>query len=77
MLRISHLSIARIRQIVTEYQRPGTARSLSTHEIIILHTGLSNAIILRYAKVAELVDALDLGSSALRRESSSLSFRTK
>lgn len=29
------------------------------------------------AKVAELVDALDLGSSVLRRESSSLSFRTK
>ena len=28
------------------------------------------------AKVAELVDALDLGSSASRRESSSLSFRT-
>ena len=28
------------------------------------------------AKVAELVDALDLGSSVLRRESSSLSFRT-
>ncbi len=30
-----------------------------------------------YARVAELVDALDLGSSAARRESSSLSFRTK
>lgn len=29
-----------------------------------------------FAKVAELVDALDLGSSAERRESSSLSFRT-
>ena len=28
------------------------------------------------AKVAELVDALDLGSSALRREGSSPSFRT-
>ena len=28
------------------------------------------------AKVAELVDALDLGSSVERRESSSLSFRT-
>ena len=28
------------------------------------------------AEVAELVDALDLGSSVLRRESSSLSFRT-
>ena len=29
------------------------------------------------AKVAELVDALDLGSSGVSRESSSLSFRTK
>ena len=29
-----------------------------------------------YAGVAKLVDALDLGSSVLRRESSSLSFRT-
>ncbi len=30
-----------------------------------------------YAKVAELVDALDLGSCGVTRESSSLSFRTK
>lgn len=30
----------------------------------------------KIAKVAKLVDALDLGSSAARRESSSLSFRT-
>ena len=30
----------------------------------------------RCARVAELVDALDLGSSVLRRESSSLSSRT-
>ncbi len=30
----------------------------------------------KYAEVAELADALDLGSSAARRESSSLSFRT-
>ena len=29
-----------------------------------------------FAKVAELVDALDLGSSGATRESSSLSFRT-
>ena len=34
------------------------------------------ALLLEWAKVAELVDALDLGSSAARRESSSLSFRT-
>jgi hypothetical protein len=33
-------------------------------------------LLLRVAKVAKLVDALDLGSSAARRESSSLSFRT-
>ena len=30
----------------------------------------------QFAKVAELVDALDLGSSGVTRESSSLSFRT-
>ena len=30
----------------------------------------------RFAKVAELVDALDLGSCGVTRESSSLSFRT-
>ena len=30
----------------------------------------------KYAEVAELVDALDLGSSIVRCESSSLSFRT-
>jgi hypothetical protein len=29
-----------------------------------------------YARVAELVDALDLGSCGVTRESSSLSFRT-
>ena len=31
---------------------------------------------IQIAKVAELVDALDLGSSGVTRESSSLSFRT-
>jgi hypothetical protein len=35
-----------------------------------------NSQIKSHAKVAELVDALDLGFSAVRRESSSLSFRT-
>ena len=35
-----------------------------------------NREITEFAKVAELVDALDLGFSAARRESSSLSFRT-
>ena len=38
-----------------------------------LNTGIA---CMSYAKVAELVDALDLGSSVARRESSSLSFRT-
>ena len=33
--------------------------------------------LLNVADVAKLVDALDLGSSAARRESSSLSIRTK
>ena len=33
-------------------------------------------IAMRRARVAELVDALDLGSSGATRESSSLSFRT-
>ncbi len=32
--------------------------------------------VVKLAKVAELVDALDLGSSGASRESSSLSFRT-
>ena len=34
-------------------------------------------ILVEHAKVAELVDALDLGSSGATRESSSLSFRTR
>ena len=39
--------------------------------------GLLISIILnKIARVAELVDALDLGSSGATRESSSLSFRT-
>ena len=46
----------------------------------LMPTYLSYATIIQMlferAKVAELVDALDLGSSAARRESSSLSFRT-
>ncbi len=37
---------------------------------------LYNQTSLRCARVAELVDALDLGSSGVTRESSSLSFRT-
>ncbi len=36
-----------------------------------------NTLLTYNARVAELVDALDLGSSAAGRESSSLSFRTK
>ncbi len=45
-----------------------------THPIIRLHCS-SNAA-KKFAEVAELVDALDLGSSIARCESSSLSFRT-
>ena len=46
-----------------------------------LVTSLYNTMLLfnnstLFAKVAELVDALDLGSSGATRESSSLSFRT-
>jgi hypothetical protein len=37
---------------------------------------LNSLFYLNYAEVAELVDALDLGSSIVRCESSSLSFRT-
>ena len=36
----------------------------------------SGKIAFHFARVAELVDALDLGSSGVTRESSSLSFRT-
>ena len=41
----------------------------------IVHPRLYTVTVL-HAKVAELVDALDLGSSGATRESSSLSFRT-
>ncbi|KTC65439.1 hypothetical protein Lade_0097 [Legionella adelaidensis] len=44
---------------------------LSLYKTIIL---FNNSTL--FAKVAELVDALDLGSSGVTRESSSLSFRT-
>ena len=43
----------------------------SLYKIVLL---FNNSTLL--AKVAELVDALDLGSSGVTRESSSLSFRT-
>ena len=37
----------------------------------------ATAVLIEAANVAELVDALDLGSSGVTRESSSLSFRTR
>ena len=43
---------------------------------VCLHTARPGNTSEIQAKVAELVDALDLGSSVARRESSSLSFRT-
>ncbi len=43
----------------------------ATHNLV-----LRCIIVAKQAKVAELVDALDLGSSGATRESSSLSFRT-
>ena len=46
----------------------------STHDSTCM---VALAGVFDYAEVAKLVDALDLGSSVLRRESSSLSFRTK
>ena len=45
--------------------------NLSLYKIVLL---FDNSTL--FAKVAELVDALDLGSSGVTRESSSLSFRT-
>ncbi len=42
----------------------------------IVHPTFLRASAFCYAEVVELVDTLDLGSSASRRESSSLSFRT-
>ena len=44
---------------------------LSLYKTVLL---INNSTL--FAKVAELVDALDLGSSGATRESSSLSFRT-
>lgn len=44
------------------------------YQIFVCNDIICDSLI--FARVAELVDALDLGSSAARRESSSLSFRT-
>ena len=54
-----------------------SAIQCADYEIGVGTEGLHSTNNTQPAKVAELVDALDLGSSAARRESSSLSFRTK
>jgi hypothetical protein len=57
-----------------------TSRLLPHSDAPTPHQGyvvpVGTVIIARFAKVAELVDALDLGSSGATRESSILSFRT-
>ena len=55
----------------------GVAQLVEPRIVIPVVVG-SNPIVhpISYAEVVELVDTLDLGSSASRRESSSLSFRT-
>ena len=58
---------------------PRLNRFTQCDTIRALRSGTTDALarVIVYAEVAKLVDALDLGSSVLRRESSSLSFRTK
>ncbi len=46
------------------------------HFVVFIKTNHYNAKFFDFASVAELVDALDLGSSGVARESSSLSART-
>ena len=49
---------------------------LTLNQLVVGSTPTRPTIFRFEAKVAELVDALDLGSSGATRESSSLSFRT-
>ena len=49
---------------------------LTLNQLVVGSTPTRPTIFRDEAKVAELVDALDLGSSGATRESSSLSFRT-
>ena len=55
----------------------GVAQLVELRIVIPAVVGSSPIVHPINAKVAELVDALDLGSSGETRESSSLSFRTK
>ena len=49
---------------------------LEKMQFLVFNGSLVNEMSLFFARVAELVDALDLGSSGVTRESSSLSSRT-
>ena len=57
----------------------GVAQLVESRIVIPVVAGSNPVIhpIFYFARVVELVDTLDLGSSAARRESSSLSSRTK
>ena len=73
MLTLPYISALKPLNTHHEVKQAGVkSAGLGSGDVIILTTVFS----LISAKVAELVDALDLGSSAARRESSSLSFRT-
>ncbi len=54
----------------------GVAQLVEPRIVIPVVVGSSPIVHPILARVAELVDALDLGSSGVTRESSSLSFRT-
>ena len=54
----------------------GVAQLVEPRIVIPVVVGSSPIVHPIFAEVVELVDTLDLGSSASRRESSSLSFRT-
>ena len=54
----------------------GVAQLVEPRIVIPVVVGSSPIVHPIFAGVVELVDTLDLGSSASRRESSSLSFRT-
>ena len=51
-------------------------KMLEKMRFLVFNGSLVNEMSLFFARVAELVDALDLGSSGVTRESSSLSSRT-
>ena len=64
--------------MITVYFMVDVAQLVESRIVIPVVAGSSPVIHPKFqANVAELVDALDLGSSGVTRESSSLSFRTK